>query len=234
MYDDIAPYYDRIYAPFKDYPGEARQIRELVALHHPQARTLLDVGCGTGAHAGQLSGHFDVSGLDLSAGLLRVARERYPALPFHHGSMEDFRLATRYDVITCLFGSAGYMRDTTRLARAIANMADHLAPGGLLVLEPWLQPDRFRADGITHNVLDDPDLKVSWMYVARREDRLSIFDIHYLVATASGVSHYRDEQVLGLFTHEEYLAAIDAAGLALVAHDERGMHGYGLYVCRRG
>jgi len=232
VYDDIAPFYDSIYGSLKDYAGEARRIRQLVDEYRPGARTLLDVGCGTGTHVGHLRERFDVVGLDLSGGLLRVARGKFPDIPFHQASMDSFELTERFDLVTCLFGAVGYMRDRTRLAKALANMASHLHPGGLLLLEPWLGPDKFRAGSITQNVVDDADLKVAWMYVARREGNVSVFDIHYLVGTHNGVSHFRDEQVLGLFRDEEYLEALAAAGLSLLAHHENGLHGYGLYLCR--
>jgi hypothetical protein len=39
--------------------------------------------------------------------------------------------------------------------------------------------------------------------------------------------------VLGLFRDEEYREALAAAGLSLLAHHDNGLHGYGLYLCRK-
>jgi hypothetical protein len=96
-----------------------------------------------------------------------------------------------------------------------------------------LGPDKFRGGNITHNVVDEADLKVSWMYVARHEGNVSVFDIHYLVGTRNGVSHFREKQVLGLLRDEEYREALAAAGLSLLAHHDNGLHGYGLYLGRK-
>ena len=43
------------------------------------------------------------------------------------------RPASLLDVVTCLFSSIGYARTTDRLNAAVASMADHLLPGGVLI-----------------------------------------------------------------------------------------------------
>lgn len=232
MYNDIAPHYDRLYARFKDYEGEARHLNAIVEARHPRAASLLDVGCGTGTHLGHLRERFEVAGVDISPGLLAIARGKLPDVPLHQGDMKDFDLGRRFDVVTCLFGSIGYARDVPGLRRAIGNLARHVAPGGLLLLEPWLAPDAFKTGPITHNVVDEPGFRASWMYVGRREGDVSVFDIHYLVGTPEGVSHYQDRQELGLFDRGTYGAALAAAGLEVLQHDPKGLHGYGMYVCR--
>ena len=44
MYSDIAPFYDRLYARFKNYGAEAKRIGEILSDRDPNAATLLDVG----------------------------------------------------------------------------------------------------------------------------------------------------------------------------------------------
>ena len=52
--------------------------------------------------------------------------------------MTSFDLGRRFDVVTCLFSSIGYVGTAERLDQAIATMAAHLEPGGTLIVEPWL------------------------------------------------------------------------------------------------
>ena len=54
--------------------------------------------------------------------------------------MTAFDLGCRFDVVTCLFSSIGYVGTVERLDQAIATMAAHLEPGGTLIVEPWLSP----------------------------------------------------------------------------------------------
>jgi len=58
------------------------------------AGPVVDVGCGPGyvtAHLASLG--LDVSGIDLSPGMVEVARRAYPSLPFSVGSMLALELA---------------------------------------------------------------------------------------------------------------------------------------------
>ncbi len=51
---------------------------------------LLDAGCGPGHWTSFLhDGHRDVLGIDLSEEFLATARDRYPALPFIHGTFRE-------------------------------------------------------------------------------------------------------------------------------------------------
>jgi hypothetical protein len=96
-------------------------------------------------------------------------------------------------------------------------------------VEPWFTPDTFWTDTITVNLVDRPDLKIAWMYTSRREGLLSVLDIHYMVGTPAGVERFEERHEIGLFTHEEYLDALRAAGLK-AWHDPEGLFDRGLYL----
>ncbi len=231
MFTQSAEYYDALYA-FKDYRAAAAAVKALVDERRPGAATLLDVGCGTGRHLETLRKHFEVEGLDLSEELLAVARKRCPSVPFHHADMRTFDLGRRFDVVTCLFSAIAYVRTLNGMREAVATMADHLNPGGLLLVEPWFTPETYWVNHLTSNQVDLPDLKISWMYVSAIRDRLSIFDIHYQVGTPEGISQFREMHEMGLFTHDEYLAAFADVGLE-AEHDDEGFFGRGLYLGRK-
>src|SRR5688500_292893 len=110
-YQRSAELYDRIYGD-KAFATECATIRALVEREHPGARSLLDVGCGTGAHLVHMREWIDVEGLDVSAAMLEVARRKLPGVPLHEGDMRTFGLERRFDVITSLFSAIGYVRST--------------------------------------------------------------------------------------------------------------------------
>jgi SAM-dependent methyltransferase len=231
VFDQTARYYDKIYA-FKDYAGEVRTLLRWIAPEPGARRRLLDVACGTGAHLEALRAHFDIEGLDLSDELLDVARARLADVPLHRGDMRTFALSSRFDVITCLFSSIGYMTTTDDLARAIENMGGHLAAGGLLVVEPWFAPDEWHPNTPHMTLVDEPDLKIARVNTSLVDGRVSIVDLHYLIATPQETTHVEEHHRLGLFTVAEMAAAFAAAGLA-VRHDPEGITGRGLYLARK-
>lgn len=213
MFDRSAELYDALYA-FKDYGEAAEALRDLIGRRAPSARTLLDVACGTGLHAQHLKRWFAVEGLDINPTLLRAARERCPDVTFHEADMTGFDLGRRFDVVTCLFSSIAYVRTVAGLEAAVRSMAGHLDPGGLLIVEPWFEPDAFRTGTITSNRASrPPDLEIAWQYTSERDEDRSVLDMHFLVGRPSGIEHFRERHELGLFTREQHMAAFSAAGL---------------------
>lgn len=235
MFDRSAPYYDAFYA-FLDYPVAAGRLHALLRERHPQATTLLDVACGTGRYLAQLAPHYRSSGLDIQQQLLERAARQCPDVRLHHGDMCDFHLDARFDVVTCLFCSVAYARTPERVAAAIRCMAEHLAPGGLLVIEPWIAPQQCWTDRITCEVHDrERDLKIVRMHTHERTERSSVFDIHYMVGTPREVQHFIEREELCLMTRDEYAAAMREAGLEAEYLDIELFpgHRYGLHLGRK-
>jgi SAM-dependent methyltransferase len=226
-----ASFYDALYH-FRDYPGQAGQIHDLVQAHCPGASTLLDVGCGTGKHIESLCERYTTEGLDLNEDLLRIARERCPGVSLHLADMTEFDLGKKFDVVTCLFSAIGYVRTHERLKQTIACMAGHLASGGIVLLEPWFSPDNYWREHVAVNVVDEPERKIVWMYNHAGGEDLSVFDIHYLVGTPAGVEHFTERHEMGLFTSGQYQDAFTGAGLT-VEFDPDGLAGRGLYLATK-
>jgi SAM-dependent methyltransferase len=228
LFSRSARIYDSIYASIRDYPHEAAELDGLIQEKRPGARTLLDVACGTGTHLEHLAG-YEAEGLDLDTEMLAIARERLPETPFHGGDMTSFDLGKRFEAVVCMFSSIGYVRSEEGLRSAIASMANHLEPGGVLVVEPWLAPDDWLDHHVAAVFVDEPDLKIARINVSEREGDVSIVEFQYLVGTPDGVERFSERHELGLFTVEQYLEAFRAAGLE-VEHDPEGPMGRGLYV----
>jgi SAM-dependent methyltransferase len=231
MYADSADVYD-LFTAGRDYAQAANHLADAFARLRPGARTLLDIGCGTGRHLEHFGARYAAEGLDLSPDMLRVARARCGDIPLHAADLADFALGKRYDLITCLFGSLGFAQALPRLDTALQAMADHLEPTGLLAIEPWITDARFVPGRIVCDVAEGADVKASRMYVTRREGRMSVFDIAYLVGRPGGVSRFDEHLELGLFSDEEYFAAIERAGLKRLPVDA-GPFAYGLMLCEK-
>ena len=229
MFAKSAELYDAIYA-WKDYSAESLKLTRIIRQHKASEGTrLLDVACGTGAHIPYLRPEFTIEGLDLDPGLLEVARSRNPGITFHLGDMTHFDLGRKFDVVTCLFSAIGYAKTVPRLRDAVLNISNHLESWGVVIIEPWLMPDVYEAGKVYATFVDKPDLKIARMNISGIEEGLSILDFHYMVATAEGIEHFTERHELGLFSHEDYMQALEASGLS-VTHDPEGLTGRGLYI----
>ena len=232
MYTREARYYDDILS-FKDYAAETRKLVKIIETHLGEGRlSLLDVACGTGKHLEHLCERYDCEGIDLSPTMLEVARERIPYVTLHELDMLTFDLGRAFDVVTCLFSGIGCVKTIDNLYIAIARMAAHVKPGGLLIVEPWFTPEQWQQNTVHMATVDRPDLKIARVNTSWAEGRLSIFDLHFLVGTTEKTEHFVEHHEMGLFTIEEMTASFTQAGLT-VTHDPKGLIGRGLYVGRK-
>ena len=232
MFTKSVQYYDKIYS-FKDYRAECDVLCAVIDQHLLSGGgQLLEVACGTGRHVEYLQDRFEVEGLDISADLLEVARQRNPGVPFHLANMIDFDLGRAFDVVTCLFSSIGYVKTLENLSKAVAAMARHLSPGGVLIIEPWFTPENWHPDTVHAALIDEPELKIARVNTSFVEGRLSYFDLHHLIGTPEGTEHFVERHELGLFETQEMSAAFAAAGLE-VTYDAEGLTGRGLYIGQR-
>jgi ubiquinone/menaquinone biosynthesis C-methylase UbiE len=229
MFTKSAEFYDVIYS-WKNYDAEAEMCRGYVAQYKRSAGTsLLDVACGTGMHLQHLQQWYTVEGLDLDPEMLKIARGRCPGVPLHEGDMTDFDLGKQFDIVTCLFSSVGYTKTVDKLNQTIQNFTRHLMPGGVMLIEPWLMPGQFIPKNIGARFVDLPELKIARLNHSRLVDGVSILQFEYLIGTPDGVEHLSEQHELGLFSDENYRAALRGAGLE-TSFDTPGLDGRGIYI----
>ncbi|HWI02294.1 MAG TPA: class I SAM-dependent methyltransferase, partial [Acidimicrobiales bacterium] len=215
----------------KDYRREAAAVVERVRRRRPEARTVLDVACGSGLHlaAFQELG-FEIEGVDVSAAMLDVARSRLPGVALHQGDMGTFRLGQRFDAVVCLFSSIGYMATLDDLAAAVVTMREHLLPGGVLVVEPWFEPDDWHDGAVFSEAATAGDLAVSRVSRSWREDDQSLIEMRYALPRHDRTWSFTELHRMGLFTTEQQLGVYRAAGLTADHEPKPGLTDRGLFV----
>jgi predicted TPR repeat methyltransferase len=143
-YDDWAPSYDDDLTSWSYRAPTV--VAETVVTRHPEARSALDVGCGTGLvgralRASGFAGH--LRGLDISEASLAIARQRG-----EYDSLEQADLQQRLDVadssvdaVVCV-GVMTYLPDVESVWRELARVA---RPEGLVVVtqreDLWAERD---------------------------------------------------------------------------------------------
>jgi SAM-dependent methyltransferase len=233
MFDKSAELYDLIYTSFKDYAGETAQIADVLRQLHPSCSTVLDVACGTGEHARHLAVEhgFLVDGLDLDAALLTIARRKHPGGRFFMADMGEFHLPHRYDAITCLFSSIGYLCTLNRVRGALRCFREHLASNGVIVIEPWFAPGVLQPGHVEQRTAEGAGVRVERTSHTEIEGRISRLHLDYRVTGPDGVRQSVEIHELGLFTTEEMLEMFRQSKLH-ADYDPYGLTGRGLYVAR--
>ncbi|MEU7567129.1 methyltransferase domain-containing protein [Streptomyces fradiae] len=131
VFDAVGARYEEVFA---GVPGQLAALDWLADRLPPGAR-VLDVGSGTGRPAAErlVRAGFDVTGIDVSAEMVRVARERVPGARFERADVRTFEPpAGGYDAVCAFFPLL--VMDQPEVADSLTRMASWVAPGGVLAL----------------------------------------------------------------------------------------------------
>ena len=203
----------------KDWAAEARDITERVRALRPDAGSLLDVACGTGAHLDTFRTYFGhVEGVEVAPAMRERAELRLPDVRIHDDDMRFFDLGRSFDVVTCLCTAVGYLDTVDEMRDAIRCMADHLTPGGVLVIEPWWLPEQFIEGYVGSDLVHDGERTLARVSHTRRHDRAAHMEVRWLVGDPTGLRSFTITEVFALFTKDEYFAAFEDAGCAVDYH----------------
>lgn len=144
-----APYEARAAAGF-DVHGEANLVQRLLDSDLNQSRSLrpwrvLDGGCGTGRMSIELARRgIAIVGVDLDEVMLTQARAKAPQLDWRLGDLSTIKLDNPFDAIVLAGNVMIYLTPGSEAA-TVANLAQQLKPGGLLIAAfeltrpPWSQ-----------------------------------------------------------------------------------------------
>lgn len=134
FWDLVAGGYDDLYAGAWS-SRENQQVAERLRRLLPQDCSILDLACGTGLGYRLATGVTTVrsyTGVDLSSGMLKVARSRVPCGRFLEQDMSDLDVPEgEFDAILALFSSLSYSADPA-VTLELAFKA--LKPGGVLLI----------------------------------------------------------------------------------------------------
>jgi len=142
-YDSLAAHYDAVTGggvAEAAFVHDLIRQRRLVEPRRGGAVTLLDVACGTGAIAASLArgyqGGYQVSGLDISSGMLAVARAKLPAgTPLYQADMTSFRLDARFDAVVCAYQGVNHLLSFPAWESFFRCVHEHLNAGGVFVFD---------------------------------------------------------------------------------------------------
>lgn len=141
MIQDISPddslYFDPQLVAFYDLENEGGDDFDYCIGFARHARSVLDLGCGTGQLAAALAAGRSVVGVDPAAPMLEIARDRAGGekVEWVEADARTVRLDRRFDLVV-LTGHAFQVFLTREDQQAVlGTIAHHLAPGGRFIFD---------------------------------------------------------------------------------------------------
>lgn len=204
-YNELA-WTEPIISPPESYSEEVelycRVIRENAGL---PVKTMLHLACGAGILDFAFKNYFQVTGVDISPGMLDVAVKLNPEVAYHQGDMRSFRLNETFDAVA-IPDSIGYMTSVDDLRKALHTACRHLKTGGVLLLVAHTK-EEFKEN--------------NFAYTGAKEDvNITIFEnnhipdpqgdtyeatIVYLIRKGIDLEIITDRHTIGLFSLETWM-----------------------------
>lgn len=136
-------------------------------------KTALDIGCGTGVLCRILDeSGISARGMDLSEGMIAIARTESPHIPYDVGDMTTYCPAEAFDLVTCTGDALNHIHDLCDVARIFQNVYSYTAPGGYFLFD-MLRREEATA-GEPFEVDFDGDLRVWFQLTQPEEGRIDL------------------------------------------------------------
>ncbi|MBF0570630.1 MAG: class I SAM-dependent methyltransferase [Candidatus Omnitrophica bacterium] len=246
VFNAYASYYDLLYKD-KDYAAEGRYIDGVIRKYKPGAKTVLNIGCGTGKHDSFLEKlNYQISGVDCSDTMLIEARKRaiLGKLEFFKGDARDFDLGKKFDVVISLFHVMSYQVTDNDILAVFRTAEKHLEQGGVFIFDFWHGA----------GVLNDPPV----LRVKRLEDEMvrvvriaepvmhkdrNVVDVNYqifvLAKQSGGYSELQETHSMRYFFLPEIKDFLAKTGFLLtdayswMSNKPLGLQWYGLVIANK-
>ena len=193
-YAGFARFYDRIMG---DRSEETERVRSYIAAHQPAARSLLELGCGTGALLAEFAKSLEVTGVDRSPEMLVIAADRVPSARLVQADMTSFSLAARFDVVICMFDTLNHLPDFQSWRALFERVHEHLVDDGLFIFDVNTAGRLRRLDG-GPAYLDEFDGNMVVMTVQSAGGWLSLWRTRIFERLHDDVFRLHDERILEL------------------------------------
>jgi SAM-dependent methyltransferase len=203
VYNELA-WVDLLFADDEAYQDEVDFYVNLIKKVVPKKEAkMLHLGCGSGGHDFHFKKYFQVTGVDISKGMLDIARDRNKEVTYILGDMRNIQLNETFDIVI-IPDSIAYMCTKETLGETISNALQHLKTGGVLVIVAHLK------EGFKEN---------NFVYTAKKENmQVTLFENNhivssdtyeaamiYLIRQNQEVSIHHEIHTLGLFNHQTWM-----------------------------
>ena len=173
-------------------------------------KTLLHLGCGAGIYDYTFKRHFNVTGVDISDGMLKIAKKFNPKVKYVHGDMREIRLKPRFDAVA-IPESIGYMTTVKDLRKAINTAYSHLKTEGILLIVAHIQ-DNFKENNFVYTGSKN-DINITIFENNRIINKTSYeATIIYLIRRKKKLEIYSDKHTIGLFKLDTWNKLLKESG----------------------
>ena len=173
MYSDV---FCKVYNEFgwNYYPEIfGQQLLQWLQRQKLQPGNAMDLACGTGILCGILQENgISAAGMDLSEGMIAIARENCPGIRFDVADMTAYCPEEQYDLVTCTGDALNHIPQLTDVEKIFHNIYTYMSPGGWLIFD--LLNENEVSDSQPFEMDFDEKTRVWFQMTRPAEDRVNL------------------------------------------------------------
>lgn len=131
-YDSLAPFYDSVIG---NNSSAKKFLTDTAKKFLPKAGDILELGCGTAENLAIFQSKHNISGIDISAGMLREAKKKIPKGKFIQSDISDFHLNKKFDFIFCLYDTINHLNNFKEWQGLFKSVKAHLKENGVFIFD---------------------------------------------------------------------------------------------------
>lgn len=131
-YDTFGTLYDLVVG---ERPELAHFLVSQIQYRIPGARTILELGCGSGSILKVLTKDFECTGIDISPKMIDLAKVKAPAANCFVADITTFRSKQQFDAVLCVFDTMNHLPRFNDWKNVFRTAALHMAPGGMFIFD---------------------------------------------------------------------------------------------------
>ena len=131
-YDSLAPFYDSVIGKNN---SSKKFLLNTAKKYLKDNSKILELGCGTAENLSAFKSNYILAGIDISEGMLKVARKKLPFAKFTQADISDFNLKEKFDLIFCSYDTINHLDNFTSWIRLFKCVKMHLNENGIFIFD---------------------------------------------------------------------------------------------------
>ena len=203
VFRDYSTFYDLLYKD-KDYAAEVNYIHQLIGQYVPHAKSILNLGCGTGNHDFLMAERgYETVGIDFSGNMIDLANIKLEGhsnqemLAFKTGDARSVRIDKKFDVVISLFHVMSYQITNEDINHVFETARFHLREKGIFIFDCWYGPGVLKdLPTVRHKKLENEVLRIHRIASPVMHIDENYVDVNYtiLVHNKKDLSFYEIEE----------------------------------------
>jgi SAM-dependent methyltransferase len=131
-YDSLAPFYDTVIGKNN---SSKKFLLNTAKKYLKNNSKVLELGCGTAENLAMFASKYALTGIDISEGMLKVARKKIPKGKFIQGDISNFNIKEKFDFIFCVYDTINHLDNFASWISLFKCVKNHLNEGGIFIFD---------------------------------------------------------------------------------------------------